>query len=202
MAIPGPQQRCEECDSYVPSYDIVILSSEKEGLSRHLCTRCFNEIVTRDNGVDFQHPDFQPLKLNDVDGHAHEFHFQTRHGGSHIAVEAFEISEDGTPGGFEFQVLGDPDKDPLEIFQELFQRMRRFLSRKSIEIGELGPRVIDSDEGAVLRGQIAWDDEEQCRIPLLTIDGKNYSWDEVGQMLASYEGWQVKMEIYDKSEER
>lgn len=201
MSSTAARLRCEECERDIPSYDTVTLSSEK-GWSRHLCTRCYNEFVTRKDGVDFQHPDFQPIKLNDADGKAHTFHFQTRHGGSHIAIEAFEIGEDGIPGGFEFQVLGDPEQDLLEIFQELFQRMRRALTRKHIEIGELGPQVSDSDEGRVVRGNIAWDDEEQGRIPLLTIDGKNYSWEEVGRMLMSFEGWQVKMEVYDKSEER
>ena len=194
--------RCEECKRDVPRYDTVVLSSETKGASRDLCSRCFNAVIARNNGIDFQHPDFQPITLHDVDGHTHAFHFRTRYGGNHLAVEAFEIGEDGAPGGFEFQVLGDPEQDPLEIFRELFERMRRTLARKSIEVGELGPQVRSTEEGLVVRAHVEWDDEEQGRIPLLVIDGKSYSWDEVGRMLSSYEGWQIKMEIYDRSEER
>ena len=29
-----------------------------------------------------------------------------------------------------------------------------------------------------------------------------YRWDDVGRMLMAFEGFQVKLEIYDKSEER
>lgn len=36
---------------------------------------------------------------------------------------------------------------------------------------------------------------------MLIIDGKDITWDEFGQMFMSYEGWQFKLEIRDKSEE-
>ena len=99
MTASVEKQRCDECESNVPIYDAILLCSESEGSSRHLCTRCFNMVVTKNDGS-FEHPDFQPIQLSDVDGHAHEFHFQTRHGGNHIAIEAFEIGKDGMRGGF------------------------------------------------------------------------------------------------------
>jgi len=36
----------------------------------------------------------------------------------------------------------------------------------------------------------------------LVIDGKGYSWDELGHMVMSFEGFRLKMEVYDRSEER
>ena len=47
-----------------------------------------------------------------------------------------------------------------------------------------------------MRGDIEWDD------PLLVVDGKRYSWDQLGRMLISFEGFHVKLEVFDKSEER
>jgi hypothetical protein len=38
-------------------------------------------------------------------------------------------------------------------------------------------------------------------VPLLIIDGKEITWNEFGRMLMSFEGWQFKMEVADKSEE-
>lgn len=39
------------------------------------------------------------------------------------------------------------------------------------------------------------------QVPLVMIDGREIKWDELGRMLMSYEGWQFKLQIRDKSEE-
>ena len=65
-----------------------------------------------------------------------------------------------------------------------------------------GPQIAKSADGWVVRGQIEWDDEENGRVPRLVVDGKGYSWDELGRMLMSFEGFRLKMEVYDKSEDR
>ena len=50
-------------------------------------------------------------------------------------------------------------------------------------------------------GQIDWDAAHDGRVPLLVIDGEEVSWDEFGRMLMTFEGWQFRMEIADRSEE-
>jgi hypothetical protein len=52
-----------------------------------------------------------------------------------------------------------------------------------------------------VRGRIAWDDEHEGRLPLLVIDGREVSWNAFGRMLMTFEGWQFKLEIRDRSEE-
>jgi len=99
-------------------------------------------------------------------------------------------------------VLGAPNEDVLEIFRRLFERMRRALARRHIEDSDRGPQIADSPEGWMVRGQIEWDDESQGRVPRVVVDGKGYSWDEIGSMLMSFEGFQVKLEVFDRSEER
>ena len=37
--------------------------------------------------------------------------------------------------------------------------------------------------------------------PMLVIDGREISWDELGRMVATFEGWQFKLEFRDLSEE-
>jgi hypothetical protein len=39
------------------------------------------------------------------------------------------------------------------------------------------------------------------RAPLLIIDGREVTWDKFGRMLTSFEGWQFKLNLADKSEE-
>jgi hypothetical protein len=38
-------------------------------------------------------------------------------------------------------------------------------------------------------------------MPVLVIDGRDVSWEELGRMLMTFEGWQFRMVIRDRSEE-
>jgi hypothetical protein len=38
-------------------------------------------------------------------------------------------------------------------------------------------------------------------MPMLVIDGRDVSWEEFGQMLTTFEGFQFKLEIVDKSDD-
>jgi hypothetical protein len=143
-------ERCQDCGTEGPSYDTVQLSLP-ENTTRLLCTRCFNTLMAKRAGVDFDHPTFAPILLEGPAGALHEFHFRTRHGGDHIALEAIEIRE-GSPDGYAFQVLGDPGQDPFKIFQRLFERMRRALGRTHIDEGEHGPQIAQSGESWLVRG--------------------------------------------------
>lgn len=53
----------------------------------------------------------------------------------------------------------------------------------------------------LVRGRITCDSEEHGRVPLLVIDGRTVSWEQFGRMLMSFEGWQFRLEICDRSEE-
>jgi hypothetical protein len=76
--------------------------------------------------------------------------------------------------------------------------MRRALSAKHLTDGGHGLQIA---EQRVVRGRIEWDDASDGRVPLLVIDGREIGWDEFGRMLMSFEGWQFKLSIADKSEE-
>jgi hypothetical protein len=47
---------------------------------------------------------------------------------------------------------------------------------------------------------IEWDDSQDGSVPLLSVDGHEITWEEFGRMMMSFEGWQFKLEILDKSE--
>lgn len=189
------KEKCAVCGEMVPSYDIIHLGSE--GKYRRHCSRCYNRVISEMYELDFQHPNFQPILLQDVDGDSHEFHFRTRVIGVGISIEALEI-KDGKPEGYEFQVIGDLEADPLELFGKLFERVRGALSLKHICSGEYGLEICD--EG-VVRGRIDEDDEiDWGRVPRLVIDGKSISWEDFGRMLLTYNGWNFKLEIFDLSE--
>ena len=54
----------------------------------------------------------------------------------------------------------------------------------------------------MVRGQITSDPDSVDRMPLLIIDGKPVTWEELGRMVSPYEGFRFKLEIFDRSEER
>jgi hypothetical protein len=53
----------------------------------------------------------------------------------------------------------------------------------------------------VWRGRIDWDEKAEGRVPLLVIDGREITWKEFGHMLMTFEGFQFKLQISDRSEE-
>lgn len=113
------------------------------------------------------------------------------------ALDAFEITGGGAPGGYQFQMLGNLDDEPMSLLGRLIERMRRSLSVKYLVQGEHGTQVAD----LTVCGGIEWDASKDGRVPLLVIDGQEMSWDKPGRMLMSFEGWQFRLTIRDRSEE-
>ena len=81
------------------------------------------------------------------------------------------------------------------LLGRLVEKMRRALSLRHIDFHER--RIIDS----TVRGRIEWDESLAGHLPLVVVDGKEVSWDDLGQMLMSMEGWQFRLDIADPSEE-
>jgi hypothetical protein len=191
------ENRCDSCARTTPSYDIVNYGSIESGC-RHLCSQCFNKEVAESAGLKgFDNAKFEPVGLADSSGEVREFHFRTHLFGTGVALNAFELC-DGHPSGYHFQIIGDPEEDLLVLLGRLIEKMRRALSTKHLTNGEHGLQI--SDE-RVVRGRVGWDDAGQGCLPLLIIDGREISWDEFGRMLMTFEGWQFKLTIADKSEE-
>ena len=197
MKVRRTQQTCcKSCGRTVPDYDVVNYGSAEAGY-RELCTKCFNTEVAESDGLDgFEHAEFTPVELTDCEGEAHLFHFRTRLFGPGVALDAFEV-RDGHPAGYQFQVIGEPEDDPLALLGRLIERIRRALSIKHVRDGEYGLQVADR----VVRARIEWDEAEEGRVPLIVVDSREITWEQFGRMLMSFEGWQFKLEIRDQSEE-
>jgi hypothetical protein len=193
----SPDVRCNSCARITPSYDIVNYGSLESGY-RQLCSQCFNKEVANEFGLTgFENVRFDPVGLVDSAGELHEFHFRTHLFGTGVALNAFEL-RDGHLSGYQFQIIADPEEDSLAVFGRLTEKMRRALSTKHLTDSEHGMEIADH---RVVRGRIEWDDAHNGRVPLLVIDGREVGWDEFGRMLMSFEGWQFKLSIADKSEE-
>lgn len=149
-ALPRKQQQCEACGQLAPSYDIINSGSLELGY-RQICGRCFNEEAAKSDRLDgFEHVDLEPIRLSDCTGEVHEFHFRSRLFGPGIALDAFELS-DGDPAGYQFQIIGDPNDDPLVLLGRLIEKMRRALSVKHVVEGAHGLQIADHQD---VRGRI------------------------------------------------
>jgi hypothetical protein len=188
--------RCDACHENVPSFDITNLGSIDTGY-RRLCSRCSNVEMAEWSGLPgFEHLDLKPVALIDRSGKEHEFHFRVRLFGTGVALDAFEL-QGGLPAGYQFQIIGKPEEDQLALLGRLIDKIRRGLSRGYLKQERHELHIADD----VVCGAIEWDDAEDGRVPLLNIDGREVTWQQFGRMLMSFEGWQFKLEIRDKSGE-
>ena len=188
--------QCHTCHARVAGYDAIHFGSIETGY-RDLCSRCFNEEVARRGQLTFEHVGFEPVDMSDAAGVKHRFHFLLRHLGDRVALEAFEV-QGGERGGYELQILDDAEVDLFELMARLVERMRRALALRHLVDDGLTLSIADMS----VRGRVSCDPEsEGYRVPILVIDGREVSLEQFGQMLMTFEGWQFKLEIKDRSEE-
>jgi hypothetical protein len=188
---------CESCGGVPRPFDTVLYGSYGEP-SRLLCGRCFNLEAARRGGlVDFEHIDFEPLTMSDASGREHVFQLRTHLFGAGVTIDAIELDNDQSEG-FRFRVMGDEEGDLLELLARLVTKMRRGLAHSHLEEGAHGLQI--SDPG-IVRARIESDPEGETDMPVVVIDGRNISWDEFGRMVATYMGFQFKLELHDLSEE-
>lgn len=188
--------RCEQCGEDTPGYDTVSYGSMDRGY-RQLCTRCFNIDVAERIGLDdFENVRLEPVGLTDSAGKPHQFHFRTRLTGQHISLEAFELYE-GCPAGYQFQILGDPEEDVFQVLARMVERIRRTISKTHLVDEGHGIQIAEQ----TVRGRIDCDLSDGDSLPLLVIDGREVTWDEMGRMLMAFEGWNFRMELFDPSDE-
>jgi len=188
---------CDQCGDSVPSYDITHYGSD--GSYRDLCNRCLSAAVAKVCGLDpIDYARLEPIGITDCDGGSHQFYFTTRLLGHIVTLDAFELNE-GQQAGYQFQIIGGPEEDQFALLGRMIGRIRKSLSVKTIKDNGDGHgfQIIDM----LVRGRITCDTSLDTTTPIVVIDGQEISWEEFGHMMNSYEGWQFKLEILDRSDE-
>jgi len=191
------KEQCTACKKTTQSAAGIFVKIKQD--YQFLCINCYNDMMAECLGIEFDNVSFNPITLKDTDEIEHTFIFQARLIGYQVIIEAKEQLDDDSQA-YQFSVLGDVDDDLFDLFKVLFERMRRALSQKHIEPCDLTPyRITDQD---IVRGYISSGNEGDIGIPMVVIDGKEIEWHEFGRMLSSYEGFNFKLEIFDKTEEK
>lgn len=139
---------------------------------------------------------FEPVRVVDGRGAEHESRFRTRLFGPCVTTDAFEL-RDGSPAGYEFLAIGEPDDDPLDLLGKLIGKMRRALALTHLEDTDYVPQVNDR---LILRGTVDSDIDEDHRVPMIVVDEREIPWEELGRMVAAFEGWRFKLGLHERNE--
>jgi hypothetical protein len=79
----------------------------------------------------------------------------------------------------------------------LYQKIRREMAARHIDHTEHAWQLIDGDR---LAGWIEWDEDADGVTPLLVVDGKALTWQEVGRMFMSREEFTLHADVTDTIE--
>lgn len=186
------RRRCGLCGKVLQPYDSISVAEVGER-----CYRCFNEELAERLGVDFDNTPIAPVVVTDVDGVRHRFEIRSMLVGTGHAMYAREVRKRGARGGYRFEILGDLETDARDLFELLRERIRQGLSVRHVEKTEHGWQLT---QALRLSGVIEWDPETEGARPLLIVDGRTFTWDEIGRMLMTFEGFTLNATVADTIE--
>ena len=190
-------QQCTRCHREVPGWEGVHQSDGKGGDLGFVCGRCWAQVLSEHVGKDVPHIELAPITMKTAEGQTHEFHF--RYNPVPGILKASEL-KDGSPEGYEFSVLAEEGEPSASLVGRLLEKIRRGMAHQHLEPCNITTGGLSIKDETVC-GRIEWDDEQDGRVPSLVIDGRSISWDQFGRMLMQFEGWQVRMDFLDESEE-
>lgn len=180
--------KCGACGKALGSFDSISVAGEGDR-----CHPCFNREMADRLGVAFDHTPLQPIVITDADGVRHTFQIRSMLVATGHEMEALEITNDQQLG-YCFRVLGEIETDAWELFRHLYADMRREMARRYVERTEFGWQLT-SDQRLV--GRIEWDSDTNGALPLIVIDGKPFTWEQVGRMLMTFEGFTLDARVED-----
>jgi hypothetical protein len=182
---------CGACGKPVGPFETIEVAGEGPR-----CYPCFNRETAARMGIDFHEPAFQPIVLADADGIPHTFKIRSMLVPTGHEIEALEFTN-GASVGYRFAVLGDFEADAWELFQLLYAKMRREVATRHVHRTEYGWQLTLDQR---LAGRIEWDPDSDGRLPLVVIDGKTFTWEQLGHMLMTFEGFTLEAQIKDTIE--
>lgn len=171
----------------------MIISDESQ---ERLCFNCFNDMISEEVGVELDTvPD--EIAVADYSGTKRTFIVQQRIYPNGIFIDAAEELD----YGYQFAVHGELDCNQAELFQKLVGKVKRGISKRFTEPGMFpnGQRYHSIINGELL-GRVDFD-KKSPSAPMIVIDGHPYTWEPLGEMVSSYEGFQIQVKFFDMTED-
>jgi hypothetical protein len=117
--------------------------------------------------------------------------------GTGHAMYAREVRHGEARGGYRFEILGDLEANAKDLLKLLRERIRQGLSIRHVQETEHGWQLTPAHR---LSGVIEWDPETEGALPLLIVDGRTFTWDEIGRMMMTFEGFTLNAIVEDTIE--
>lgn len=169
------------------------------GTEGPLCDRCFDDRIATGTGLPRLPDAPPPVAITDADGSSHTMIYRLFRGPAGISARLVE--QDPPPGGgYEFEEFGEHDADPEMLLDLVTARAGTEMARRSLTRASSGQWEICNDEGRHADEVVGRIETVPPFGPLtLVVDGHAVTWNELGQALSSYEGWQFVLRIADPS---
>lgn len=129
----------------------------------------------------------------DYQGVSRTFNVERRIYPNGIFLEASENIE----FGYKFAVHGELNYNQQELLKKLIGKARKGTREQQVEAnvfpnGQKYNQMMNDQIIGLIES-----DETSDGTPLVIIDGKPFTWEEIGKMLMTYEGFQIKIQTYD-----
>ncbi len=183
--------KCEFCNER----EVKIIMTYEDG-NEQLCMDCYNKQMAGVLQVKLV-PHSDSFSVKDCNGISRLFHVTVKLDPIGIFMEA----EEKRDYGYSFAVHGELESDQTELFQKLVDKVNRGIATTYVTDHRFpnGQTIKSIKEDQVV-GRLEWDQSnEDC--PLVVIDGKPYTWEQLGRMVRQFEGFQFQMRFFDRMDE-
>lgn len=183
---------CEVCHEVEASVRL----TDGDMVNRY-CMDCFSDINARELGI-AQEVIPEEIIVQDFQGVRRHFNVVKRI----LPNDFFLEAEEGIQYGYHFAVHGAVDVDQQLLFQQLHMKVKQgvskqYLTEETFPMSATKYLQMSSEE---MVGRIS-SSEDYDPEPLLIIDGKPISWEELGKVVLGHEGFQFKLTIKDITDE-
>lgn len=164
-----------------------------------LCDRCYDRRIAAHTGWPELPDPPAPIVLISPDGRRHQMRFRLWRAPTGVEVE---VEEDGVAvgEGFHVAVLGDHDADVAQLIARATTAAEERVSRRYVE--PAGNRAGWQVKDMEIAGRFVWDDDQPGGHPYrVIVDGRTLTWEELGDALESFEGWEFHLTIVDRVED-
>jgi hypothetical protein len=163
--------------------------------AEHLCFSCYNKMMEAELGVKLE-TKMETFSLKDGAGNERHFSVNERLDPIGIFMEAVENKDNG----YQFAVHGELDGDQKELYKRLVEKVQKGIQRFHIEEGRFpnGQKYQTIAHNEVI-GRLDYDPYNEST-PLVIIDGKPYTWEQLGEMVMSFEGFQIRVKMVDMTD--
>ena len=182
---------CDQCESNAAK---VRFGNEPDSVD--LCMDCYNQLMADELEVDPE-PLIESFSLKDYQGTTRTFYVERRLDPIGIFLEAVENIE----YGYKFAVHGDLNCNQQDLLNKLMDKTRKGIRIQYVEKGVFpNGQTYNSIIKNQIIGLIEYDETSEGA-PLVIIDGKPFTWEKFGKMIMSYEGFQIKVKMYDNTDD-